>query len=188
MVTRKHIFVLVLILCIMALSAACSAQTPELEAQPSASAIQSASAAQTPEANSPATKSGKNQKADKGDGKNKNTAGQAVPFADADFAAPSIVTRPTDTSVTLNIDPAVKMDFTVAYGTESGNYSAKTQQASAEAGTPKEVVLSGLQPNTRYYYVILYQISGSDIKSTQEYSFMTQRAQGSTFTFDLQGD
>ncbi|MEI6101590.1 MAG: fibronectin type III domain-containing protein, partial [Eubacteriales bacterium] len=187
MFTIKHMIVLLLILCIIALGTACSAQTPGLQTQPSESAVQNAST-ETSAASTAAAKSGKTQKADKGEGKNKNTAGSAVPSTDADFDAPTIVTRPTDTTVTLNIDPAAKMDFTITYGKETGNYTVKTQQTSAESGVPKEVMLPGLEPNTRYYYVIQYQIAGADTKTSQEHSFMTQRSQGSTFTFDLQGD
>ena len=100
-----------------------------------------------------------------------------------DFISGELAGRPTDTSVTLNVVPAVEMQFFYEYGVETGNYTAKTPSQKAPAGQPVETVINGLQPDTRYFYRIAY--SG---KQGLEHSFVTQRATGSTFTFDIQGD
>jgi hypothetical protein len=100
-----------------------------------------------------------------------------------DFIASEILGRPTDISVTINVVPAVTMDIYYEYGTVSGTYTTQTDPQTAAAGVPIETVISGLQPNTRYYYRLHY--NGD---SGQEHTFMTQRAPGSTFMFAIQGD
>jgi hypothetical protein len=100
-----------------------------------------------------------------------------------DFIAYEITGRPTDTSVTVNVLPAVDMQIYYEYGTASGAYNAQTTPQTAKANTPLETLIDNLQPNTRYYYRINYNgIAGT------ERTFTTQRAAGSTFTFDIQGD
>lgn len=100
-----------------------------------------------------------------------------------DFIADEISGRPTDTSITINVVPAVTMNIYYEYGISSGTYTNQTASQSAIAGIPLETLISGLQPNTRYFYRIRYsKLAG------QEHSFFTQRAPGSTFIFDIQGD
>lgn len=100
-----------------------------------------------------------------------------------DFIAYEIAGRPTDTSVTLNVVPAIAMTVFYDYGTDSGSYSARTASQTAAANVPLETLIDGLGSNTRYYYRINYNgITGA------ERTFTTQRAAGSTFTFDIQGD
>ena len=75
------------------------------------------------------------------------------------------------------------MDIVVDYGTTAGVYDHQSAAVSAPAASPIEITLDQLQPNTRYYYRVHYGDSAGE-----EHSFMTQRAPGSTFTFDIQGD
>jgi hypothetical protein len=103
--------------------------------------------------------------------------------ANPDFIAAEILGRPTDTSVTVNVIPALPMEIFYEFGTESGAYTGRTTLQAALAGVPLETLIDGLQPNTRYYYRLNY---GG--KSNPEHSFMTQRVPGSSFTFDIQGD
>jgi phosphodiesterase/alkaline phosphatase D-like protein len=103
--------------------------------------------------------------------------------ANADFIAVEILGCPTNTSVTVNVVPAVQMNIYYEYGTTSGAYINQTAPQAAPANLPLETLIDGLQPNTRYYYRINY--NGA---TGVEHSFVTQRAAGSTFTFDIQGD
>jgi hypothetical protein len=103
--------------------------------------------------------------------------------ANADFIATEIMGRPTDTSITMNVVPAVAMEIYYEVGTASGVYTSKTAIQPAAAGTPIETLMDGLQPNTRYYYRIRYNGAAG-----VEHSFITQRTAGSMFTFDIQGD
>jgi hypothetical protein len=96
--------------------------------------------------------------------------------------APEILGRPTNNSIVINVVPAQAMDIVVEYGTTAGVYDRQSA-VSAPGGSPIEITLDQLQPNTRYYYRVRY---GDSVGA--EHSFMTQRAPGSTFTFGLQGD
>ncbi len=114
----------------------------------------------------------------------KGSEGETAPISsNPDFIATEILGRPTNTSVTANIVPAAAMTVYYEYGISSGAYTSKTQAQNASAGVPLETLISGLQPNTRYYYRLNYNNS-----TEAEHSFVTQRAPGSTFTFDIQGD
>jgi len=100
-----------------------------------------------------------------------------------DFIATEIAGCPTDTSITINIIPAVDMEIYYEYGISSGIYSDQTTPQKALAGTPLETLIDGLLPNTQYYYRVRHsEMAG------MEHSFFTQRAPGSTYTFDIQGD
>jgi UDP-2,3-diacylglucosamine pyrophosphatase LpxH len=101
----------------------------------------------------------------------------------SDFIATEILGRPTDTSVTVNVVPAIAMDFYYEYGAASGAYTAQTASQTAAAGAPIETLIDGLQPNTRYYYRIRFNGAAGT-----EHSFMIQRTASSSFTFDLIGD
>lgn len=103
--------------------------------------------------------------------------------ASTDFIAYEITGRPTDTSITVNVVPAVDMQIYYEYGTTSGAYTAQTTAQIAMANTPLETLIENLKPNTRYYYRINY----NGMKGTER-TFVTQRAAGTTFTFDIQGD
>ena len=109
---------------------------------------------------------------------------QAAPTsANPDFIATEILGRPTNTSITVNVVPAVAMTFYYEYGPASGTDTFQTAPQTAAAGVPLETTISGLQPNTIYNYRIRYAE-----KSGPDHTFVTQRARGSTFTFDIQGD
>ncbi len=69
------------------------------------------------------------------------------------------------------------------YGTATGTYTGRTLQQAASPNVPLETLISGLQSNTRYYYRARF---GDE--AGQEHSFVTRRAPGSPFTFDIQGD
>jgi hypothetical protein len=116
--------------------------------------------------------------------KSKGSNPQSAPVSsNADFIAPEILGRPTNHSITINVVPAKAMDIVVDYGTTAGTYDHHSAAVSAPGGSPIEITLDQLQPNTRYYY----RLRDGD-SSSEEQSFMTQRAPGSTFTFGIQGD
>jgi phosphodiesterase/alkaline phosphatase D-like protein len=119
----------------------------------------------------------------------------AVPLA----AAPNftvILGQPTDSSVTVNArsDTAVEMYF--EYGLKSSTYTVQTKSADAAADPyasgffVTQTPITGLQPNTQYYYRMQYRLVGSSGAFTPlaENTFHTQRPPGSTFVFCVQGD
>jgi len=139
-----------------------------------------ATAAQKQNGESKPTKQAKTDGAKKQGGKN----AQAAPSsANPDFIATEILGRPTNASITLNVIPAVAMTLYYEYGPASGQETFQTAPQTAAAGMPLETTISGLQPNTLYNYRIRYAE-----KVGSGHTFATQRAPGSTFTFDIQGD
>jgi hypothetical protein len=96
-----------------------------------------------------------------------------------------VLGRPTDTSIALNVLAAKDVDATVSYGTSTDALSEMTAPFSAPKGEPQEVVLEELAPNTRYHYELVDSATG---EALVEGTFHTQRASGSTFTFEVMGD
>jgi phosphodiesterase/alkaline phosphatase D-like protein len=116
--------------------------------------------------------------------KPKGQTGVIAPlYGNPDFIATEILGRPTDSSVTASIVPAVAMSIFYEYGTAPGQYTNSTPQQTASVNVPLETLISGLQPNTRYYYRLHYNDTPG-----AEHSFVTQRTPGTTFTFHIQGD
>jgi hypothetical protein len=100
-----------------------------------------------------------------------------------------IVGRPTDKSVTVNVLSAETREAYIEYGQATGNYSGKTGIVKLPAGTPVEVPLDGLERDRRYFYRLQHRMAGSAaFTAGAEQSLQTQRAPGSTFTFEIQGD
>ncbi len=115
-----------------------------------------------------------------------NPQGGSDASQNADIAIPEhsldiILGRPTDTSITFSLlSPANNQTLLIAYSTQPENYTSQTEQIALQAGIPREVTLTGLMPDTQYYYSL-------DI-GAQEGTFHTARAPGSSFTFTIQAD
>lgn len=100
-----------------------------------------------------------------------------------------MLTRVEATSVNVNVVFDRNMQVYVEYGTASGAYGSKTMTQNAAAGTPLNVALTNLQPNTRYYYRLQYApASSSTFTARTERFFVTQRPRGEPFTFIVQAD
>jgi len=111
----------------------------------------------------------------------KKPKGQNQPVAptssSADFVATEILGRPTDTSVTVNIVPAFDMDIVITHGAING--TTQTISVAGKANTPTEITLTNLTPDTPHFYTV---------NGGTQRTFHTARADGSTFTFAIQGD
>ena len=101
-----------------------------------------------------------------------------------------VLGRPTDTSVTASILLGTTTDLYIEYSTTGGGpYTKQTATTTAEANVPLEVLVSGLMGDTRYYYRLETRPPGSGpFTPSPEYTFHTQRAKGSTFTFTIEAD
>ncbi|MEI6245763.1 MAG: metallophosphoesterase, partial [Acidobacteriota bacterium] len=109
--------------------------------------------------------------------------------AAAEMPLSTILGRPTDESITLSVLAPSALDAFVEYGTTTGAYNSKTTVASGPARVPFEITLTGLKPDTRYFYRLQQRAAGQkDFTAMPEQSFMTMRAAGSTFSFGVQGD
>jgi hypothetical protein len=94
-----------------------------------------------------------------------------------------ILGRPTETSITTSLLCPTDQQVVIAYGTASGQYTAQTAAFELKAAAPQNIELTGLQPDTAYFYTVLFNGAPSG-----EHTFHTRRAAGSTFTFTIDAD
>ena len=100
-----------------------------------------------------------------------------------------ILGRPTTNSITVQAFFDAAVEVNIQFGTSAGNYSNQTSWQTFNANEPAEVIVSGLNPNTKYYYRMNYRSPGAaTFISRPEHYFQTQRPVGSTFTFIVQAD
>jgi len=112
------------------------------------------------------------------------------------FPGPELLGRPTDQSVTINVVASAAIQAYFVYGTQSGNENqtsltsgAAANPLAAAANQPLVAVISGLMPDTQYYYFMVYRQSGTSSWTTRpEHSFHTARSPGDTFTFTVTSD
>jgi hypothetical protein len=72
---------------------------------------------------------------------------------------------------------------------ESGNQKEKTEVRSFKANNPVEINLSGLKPDSQYFYKLHFRTGTSGaFESSDEHSFRTQRKPGGEFRFTIQAD
>ena len=104
------------------------------------------------------------------------------------FAAEEFLSRPTDTSININVVPANGIQLYYEYKVSGGTYLS-TPVVSAAAGLPCNVVISDLEPDTAYSYHMNYHVPGeTDWVTRSEHSFHTQRAAGEIFSFVVTSD
>ncbi len=97
--------------------------------------------------------------------------------------------RPTDRAVTLNLLADKPLEAWVEFGTAPGRYKARTSPVSLPPGKPVEVTLDNLKPDTAYVYRLQSRQPGAAVVTAgAEQGFHTQRAPGSSFRFEIQGD
>jgi hypothetical protein len=107
------------------------------------------------------------------------------------FTGEELLGKPEDTSITINIVPATTIEYHYQYGLTSGANTWSTSDETATGGQPSEITITGLTPNTQYYYRMQYHAPGDgtgDWVNRTEHSFWTQRAPGSTFAFTVTSD
>lgn len=95
----------------------------------------------------------------------------------------------TDTSASINILTSKGMSVYVEYKKDKSPYIQKSEFKISEEGEPVEIVLTNLEKNTKYNYIIKYRVSkNSEYVSSNEKNFYTQRTVGESFSFGVQGD
>lgn len=100
-----------------------------------------------------------------------------------------ILGRPTDTSITVSISFDKVVEYYFEYGKQPGIYTITTPKIMNSVNKPDEIDFHNLSPDTKYYYRAQYRIPGTPSYSVSpEYSFHTQRAKGSTFSFTIEAD
>ena len=71
-----------------------------------------------------------------------------------------ILGRPENTSISVNVIFSQVVQVYFEYGTVKGNYPFSTQPVTSNSNEPVEVRLSGLLPDTRYWYRTRYRLPG----------------------------
>lgn len=107
------------------------------------------------------------------------------------FTADELLGKPEDHSITINFIPDSTIQYHFQYGLTPGEYTWSTANFTANAGQPSETTITGLNPNTQYYYRMQYHAPGDGMEdwvNRNEHSFWTQRAPGSTFVFTVTSD
>lgn len=94
-----------------------------------------------------------------------------------------ILARPTSNSITASVLCYEKMQGFIAYGTRTGQLTNATPRQTFKKAEPVEIILTSLQPDTRYFYQVRFTTTNS-----AEFTFHTARPPGSTFTFTIQAD
>ncbi|MFM8178093.1 MAG: fibronectin type III domain-containing protein, partial [Candidatus Kapaibacterium sp.] len=113
----------------------------------------------------------------------------AVPTDAQRLRHTELLARPTDREITVHVIFDEPAEACVIAGTTRGNYSLQTAWKAAPADSSTELLLSGLLPNTRYYYRVVHRVPGvKDSTVRAEYSFRTARPKGETFSFVVQAD
>ncbi len=117
-----------------------------------------------------------------------STVGKGEP-AVVRFVGRGLLGRPTDTSITVNCIALEELEVFFEYGTEPKNYTGQTDKEIFPKDVPIEMVMSGLKPNTEYYYRMRYSKPGENLfVEGEEYSFHTQRAPNNSFRFTVTSD
>ncbi len=105
------------------------------------------------------------------------------------FPGPELLGRPEPYSITINVVANTAIQAYFEYGTQSGGPYTQTSPVPAAANVPLVVVLSGLSPDTQYFYRMVYSQTGAPPWTTRpEYSFHTARVPGDTYTFTVTSD
>ncbi len=112
----------------------------------------------------------------------------SVQAATITFTGKELLGRPEANSISISIIPDTAITLYYQYGTTSGGPYTSTSTVSAAAAASKVVVINGLTANTKYYYRMQYSTDGSTWTVQPEHSFQTQRAAGSSFSFDVTSD
>ena len=104
------------------------------------------------------------------------------------FTGEELLGCPSDNSIRINVVPASEIELYYEYGTSPGVYTAQTTSVMVTGGQPGEVVITGLSPNTLYYYRMQYRYSEGSWIARSENSFHTRRPAGSNFVFTITSD
>ncbi len=117
-------------------------------------------------------------------------------LTDATILGAEFLTLPKSDGVTLNLIASVDQEVFVEYGMLPGKYTASTtpatfnvDNAKPEFKNPIRIPITGLQPDTEYYYRVRHRNVGASFYSARgERSFHTARPRGTSFTFTVTAD
>ncbi len=108
-----------------------------------------------------------------------------VQTGDADFIIAETLMTPTHEGVTLRMTPRTDVVAFVRYGTSAQRLDSQSMEYSLTAGQPLELILKGLQQNTRYFYRVHVATVASSGRFLPRalHSFQTLPQPGRPFSF-----
>ena len=111
------------------------------------------------------------------------------PLSDASqvFDGNILLAAPTDTSIKMLVLTPRSGSVTVTYQSNLAMQDLQWPAGMVTPNVPKEIVLTGLKPNTRYTYRLSMQTTSGNLTSPS-YTFSTAKSTGTAFTFTLQAD
>ncbi|MFZ4767046.1 MAG: sulfatase-like hydrolase/transferase, partial [Roseimicrobium sp.] len=117
-------------------------------------------------------------------------------LTDATFVGAEFLTLPKTDGITLNLVASANQEVFVEYGTQPGKYTLATtpttfsiDTAKPEFKNPIRIPITGLQPDTEYYYRVRHRNVGAPFYTARgERSFHTARPRGTTFSFTVTAD
>ena len=105
------------------------------------------------------------------------------------FIGNELLSRPTSSSININLCAEREIEAYVEYGTEKSMYPNKTSVETLVPKVPFNFLLKNLLPSKKYFYRVIYRLKGStEFISKAEYTFTTQRTKESSFSFAVQAD
>lgn len=99
-----------------------------------------------------------------------------------------ILGRPSDNGITLRSLFHKDATAYLRYGVQPGMLAEKTSPVTIKTKEPHDFVLNSLKPNQRYYFRLCYRSDSGNEQTTDECTFHTQRASGSSFVFSVTAD
>ena len=128
-------------------------------------------------------------KPETGHGHHRQTVTNSFNVAVPAHAYDLMLARPEQNSVTLSALAYQGREGFVTYGMQSGAATNQTPRRQFKAGVPVEIVLTPLQPDSKYFYQFHSRLTRADrFAISPEYSFQTARSPGRAFTFTLTAD
>ncbi len=117
-------------------------------------------------------------------------------LTDATILGAEFLTLPKTDGVTVNLIASANQQVFVEYGTAPGQYTLATtpttfniDNAKPEFKNPIRIPITGLQPDTEYYYRVRHRNVGATFYNARgERSFHTARPRGTTFSFTVTAD
>jgi hypothetical protein len=110
-----------------------------------------------------------------------------VPDVSQVFEGNILLAAPTDSSIKMLVLTPRSGSLSVAYQSNLAMQDLQLGAGMVTSNVPKEILLTGLKPNTRYTYKLSLQTTSGNMVSAA-YAFTTAKPAGSTFTFTLQAD
>ncbi len=105
------------------------------------------------------------------------------------FTGSELLGRPTGVSIAVTLCAEKDIDAYIELGTQQSVYTQHSAILSYPGGKPFTVQVSGLLPNTKYYYRVRYRSAGAaDFIERNEHAFTTARPKANQVVFAIEAD